>query len=177
MDPFLPYQLPVKGLGPGVHTYHFQVGADFFALFPNAPVADGAVAVTLTLDKRVSMLELTFAISGTVHTACDRCNAPIDLPISGEQHLLVKYSVEEQESDDVDVMYIHPEAPRLDVSGLVYEFVCLAIPLIKAYDCAAEDPPPCDQEMLNFLEAQEEPTPDEGNNPFRDALKNWKNNE
>lgn len=174
MDSLLPYQIPVKGLGPGVHTFEYLVDAAFFAAFPDASVREGQVEVVLTLDKRPNLLDLHFAISGTVHTDCDRCNAPIDLPIEGEQHLLVKYSVEDKEPEDADVMYLHPEAPKLDVSGLVYEFVTLAIPLIKTYDCESEDPQPCDQDMLAYLDQQDEPTPEEGDNPFREAFKNWK---
>ena len=47
------------------------------------------------------------------------------------------------------------------------------MPMIKVYDCQKDIPPPCDLEMLNYLEQQEPETNE--NNPFKEALKNLTN--
>ncbi|RQH21125.1 hypothetical protein D5R40_31635 [Okeania hirsuta] len=55
----------------------------------------------------------------------------------------------------------------MDVSKYVYEFICLAIPMIKTYDCQAEDERPCDDKMLGYLETQNEE--EQQDNPIWDA--------
>ena len=176
MDSLLPFSIPVKGLRAGHHAYEFVVDSSFFASFEDAPLSEAQVEVTLDLEKRTDMLELQFRFSGTVRSECDRCLATIDLPVEGENRLLVKYSWEEEESTDEDVVYIHPDTPKLQVAPFVYEFVILSLPLIKVYDCEEDEEPPCDWEMLDHLDRNEEPSEEEEDkgNPFKDALKGWK---
>lgn len=171
MNPLVPFVIPIRGLFPGLHDYTFEIDASFFEQFENAPVQDGDVEVRLALNKQTDMYVLHFEFEGTVKTDCDRCLAPINLPIEGAERLLVKFSLEET-SEEAEVIFIHPETPKLDVSKYVYEFISLAIPMIKTYDCQAEDERPCDDKMLGYLETQnEEEQPD---NPIWDALKKLK---
>jgi uncharacterized metal-binding protein YceD (DUF177 family) len=94
--------------------------------------------------------------------------------MTGENRLVVKYSREEKESEDADVIYIHPEVDKLNMAPFAYEYALLALPIIKVYDCEAEEEPPCDEEMLTYLDAQENGETDApADNPFRDALKDW----
>ena len=106
--------------------------------------------------------------SGTVKADCDRCLAKIDLPLSDQQRLLVKFSVE-QELEEAEVVYIHPETQQLNVSKYIYEFICLAMPMIKVYDCEEEENRPCNEEMLGYLDHEEEEKTD--SNPIWDELK------
>lgn len=154
MEGLVSYSLPVKGLHDGIHEFQFHVDDRFFSCFENAPVGTADIDLTLTLDKRPGMMVLEFDFAGTIATECDRCLAPIQLPIEDTQTLVVKYS-EEAEAEEADVIFIHPEASDLDVSRYVYEFIVLAIPMIRVYDCASEDPPVCNEEMLRLLEQQE----------------------
>ena len=72
------------------------------------------------------------------------------LEIPDSQRLLVKFSLEEQ-PEEAEVIYINPEAPQLNVAKYIYEYICLAIPLFKVYDCENDDPRPCNEEALRFL--------------------------
>ena len=154
-----------------MHDYTFDIDASFFEQFENAPVQDGNVEMRLELNKQSDMYVLQFEFEGTVNTDCDRCLAPIALPIEGAERLLVKFSLEET-SEEAEVIFIHPETPQLDVSKYVYEFICLAIPMIKTYDCEAEKKKPCDEKMLGYLESQQEE--EQQDNPIWDALKKLK---
>lgn len=151
MDGLVSYSLPVKGLYNGIHEFVFRVDGEFFSHFEHSPIKTADIELTLVLEKHPGMMTMTFDFSGTIDTECDRCLAPIHLPIEDHQVVLVKYS-EEEEQEDADVIFIHPETPQLDVSSFVYEFVVLSIPMIKIYDCEDEDPPVCDIEMLRLLE-------------------------
>ncbi len=175
MDSLLPYMIPVKGLSVGPHQYEFIADGSFFRSFEDSPIEEAQVKVELVLDKRPDMLVLEFSFAGYVASTCDRCLVGINLPVKGEQRVLVKYSWDKEESTDEDVVYIHPDSPKLQVAPFVYEFIVLSLPLIKVYECEADERPPCDQAMLSYLEEQEEEeNPDTPDNPFKEALKGWK---
>lgn len=174
METLLPFSIPVKGLRTGVHHYEFQIGRAFFAAFEASPIEEGELAVNLQFDKRPGLYILQFDIRGTVKTECDRCLASINLPIVDSQQLLVKFS-EEDEQEEADVIYIHAEATQLNVAQYIYEFIILAVPMIKVYDCESKEESPCDLEMLAYLEGENEDQ--EASNPVWDALKNFKKDE
>ena len=92
MDPLIAFSIPVRGLRDGIHQFDFQIDRSFFGQFESAPVQEGDVSLQLELIKRPGLYTLTFSFEGTVKTECDRCLAPIDLPIEGEQRLLIKVS-------------------------------------------------------------------------------------
>ncbi len=179
MDALIPYVIPVKGLRHGVHAFKFQIDDAFFKHFEESPVQQGQIEMTMTFDKRPDLIILEFDFEGTVKTECDRCLAPINLPIADTQRLMVKFS-EEEEPEDAEVVYMHPEAQQLNVARYVYEFICLAIPMIRVYDCQNDPDRPCNEDMLRYLDnaadTSEEANRDE-QNPFREALKKWKDND
>lgn len=172
------YSIPIKGIADGMHRFDYQIDRQFLQHFEESPIADAAVQVQLDLEKKPGLFVLHFAISGTVRTNCDRCLADIDLPISGQERLLVKISLEE-ESEDPEVAYLHPEATKLEVSSFIYEFVILTIPMIRTYACEAEENRPCNEELLDRLYEDEGSEESEENvsNPIWDELKNFKSNQ
>lgn len=174
MNPHIPYILPLKGLNDGHHHFEFDVDGCFFQAFEDSPVQEATVQMNVEMEKRPRILVLDFIFSGTIQSTCDRCLTPIDLPINGTYQLLVKYGEEEAESE-IDVVYISQETSKWNIAQFVYEYILLAVPLIKVYDCENDDNPPCDLELLDQLDnnshvAEELPKA----NPFEDALKNWK---
>lgn len=176
MDALIQYAIPVKGLRNGLHRYEFHIDRLFFVNFEGSPVEDSEIDLELSLDKRPDMLVLEFDFEGTVRTECDRCLAEINLPVSGNARLLVKYSLEE-EPEEVEVVYIHPETDHFNVAKYIYEYIVLSMPMIKVYDCEAEDPRPCNEEMLRYLASSSDPAqaPGEEENPIWDELKKLKN--
>ncbi len=178
MDPLITYSIPVKGLHNGIHQFEFQIDRLFFENFENSPIAESDILVKLEFDKRSDMYVLQFELEGTVRTQCDRCAADINLPIADSQRLLVKFSTEE-EPEEADVIFINPEAQQLNVAKYIYEYICLAVPLIRVYDCESDDPRPCNEEALNYLsnggQAGEPEEEEKEANPIWDELKKLSN--
>lgn len=167
MDPFVAYSIPIQGLKFGIHKYTYQLDRAFFRHFEDSPIEDGKVDVTLQLDKRSDMLLLDFTFSGYSHAECDRCTANIHLPLSGSRQLVVKYGDAEGEEED-EVVFISREASALKIATYVYEFVILALPITNTYDCENDPNPPCNRDVLKYLNNGT----DEGtSNPVWDALK------
>jgi hypothetical protein len=53
----------------------------------------------------------------------------------------------------------------------LYEFTVLALPITNTYDCQADATPPCNQEILKYLNQNPDDTP---TNPIWEALKGGK---
>lgn len=183
MDALVQFSLPVKGLRYGVYEYNFHIDRSFFACFEASPVEDGELDVHLRFDKQPGMFVLQLDINGRVVTECDRCLASIRLPISDQRKFVVKFSTE-AEMDDDDVVYIHPDTQKFDVAPYIYEYVVLAIPIVKTYDCENDPSVECnwafvEQYMAKQKETQALPADEEsrealtGNNALWEALKQW----
>lgn len=170
------FSIPIKGLKQEHYEFGFQINSSFFANFEDSPINESDISVYLDLDKRTGIMELFFDIVGTIKTDCDRCLTAINLPIECQEHLVVKYSEEEQEDTD-EVIYIHPESSVLNVAKYIYEYICLAVPFTKVYDCENDEVPPCDNEMLNRISgesylAPNAETEEKPENTLGDLLKN-----
>lgn len=152
------FSLPYIGMKDGVHQYRFTAGNDFFSNFENSPVNEGEFNIMLEVNKRAGMSELDFKIDGYVAATCDRCLAEIKLPVHSEYNILVK--VGNSVSDDDEVMYIKEDQSHLDLSQLVYEFICLSLPIVNIYDCDNELTRVCNDDVLNKLKNRTEETED-----------------
>ena len=170
MDPFLAYSIPVQGLKFGVHKYNYLLDRAFFRHFEGSPIEDGSVEVAVVLDKRSDMLLLDLSISGFCHAECDRCTAAIHLPVSGKRQLVIKYGEAEGEDED-EVVFISRDVSVLKIASYLYEFAILAMPITNTYDCENDPNPPCNRDVLKYLEDKNN---ERTTNPVWDALKNLK---
>ncbi len=150
-----PYILPISGLGQGIYEYDLIVDDEFLASFPDAPVQNANVALHLTVDRQQRQMTLEFDFSGTIRTECDRCLASVNFPIADQGELIVKFTPDaENMEEEGELVYLHPEASQFNVAPYAYEFVILAMPMIRTFDCRAGEPPyPCDEEMLDRIDA------------------------
>lgn len=167
--------IPISGLKIGSHAFDFQVDSTFFEHFPDSIVKEGSFEVHLDFEKRLDLYEMHFSFSGYTKAACDRCLTELNFPIKGENLLLVKFA--DELFEDVDVLYIPIKTEELNVAKYVYEYISLAIPYIKTYDCESEEEKPCDIEMLDFMnEENEAKETKDTDNPIWAGLKNIKFN-
>lgn len=162
------FSVPYKGLGNGVHHLKFTVDSEFFKEFEDSHIDNGNFEVEVELDKRHDHSVLLFDIKGKTRTSCDRCLSSIDLPMEGHFKLLLKFG--ENEGSDDEIMFIHPETSILNLSQVVYEYILLSMPIIKTYDCDLDEEPPCNFEVLDKLE-EEEDTDDSPSSNVWDSLK------
>ena len=153
------FSVPYKGLGNGIHHLKFFVDSNFFNEFEDAHLDNGSFEVNVELDKRFDHGELLFNILRTTRTSCDRCLSAINLPISGEYKLHVKHG--EKEGSNDEIMFIHPETSILNLAQVIYEFISLSVPIIKTYDCDLDEEPPCNFEVLNRLNGDDDKNSEE----------------
>jgi uncharacterized protein len=171
METLREYEIAVSGLKDGQHEFHYEIDWRFFAHFEESQVKQGRFDVDVLLDKQPDHWLVTFDISGAMDTECDRCMAPIGLPVSGRHHLIVQYHGSDtvvMDDNDSDLIYVPQDIHTWSIAELIHEFVQLSIPVQRVYACREEASPPCDDEALQRL--SDEATPGSAN-PLKDALK------
>jgi uncharacterized metal-binding protein YceD (DUF177 family) len=172
MNAFAAYSIPIQGLKVGIHHFTFEIDSAFFRHFEDSPVQDGEIQFDLQLDKRPDMLILDFGLKGFVKAECDRCTALIDLPLEDERQLIVKYGEADGDEED-EVVFIHNEASEFNVAKYLYEFTVLALPITNTYDCQNDPNPPCNFEVLKYLNNGAD---EQKSNSVWDALKGISDN-
>lgn len=172
MNAFAAYSIPIQGLKVGIHHFKFTIDSAFFRHFEDSPVAKAEIQFDLQFDKRSDMLILDFELEGFVNAECDRCTAVIDLPLNDERQLIVKYGEANGEDDD-EVVFIGREVSEFNVAKYLYEFTVLALPITNTYDCGNDPNPPCNFEILKYLDENKTATKPDS---VWDALKGLSNN-
>ncbi|HLF65256.1 MAG TPA: DUF177 domain-containing protein [Saprospiraceae bacterium] len=155
MEALAAYVIPVSSLRSGRNELDFKVDWRFFRYFEVSPVQQGSFDITVFFDKYTDHWHLYFDVRGQMDTECDRCLAPISLPVSGNYELFVKFDVEKKDVErSAEIIYVSRETRQLDIAQFIYEFIVLSIPVKRSYDCENETNPPCDKEMVARLERQ-----------------------
>ena len=97
--------IPFSGLKNGAHQFSFDIDAKFFEQFEKSIIQEAKVHIDIDFLKKENMLLLDFSINGVVLGECDRCTENVDIPISGEEHLIVRFGEESfEETDEIKVI-------------------------------------------------------------------------
>ena len=172
MDALAPFRIPLSALKADSASYEWDLGPDFFTLFDQEhQPPNGWFSVQLDMEHTGGVTVLQFWVEGNLDTICDRCTAPIAMPLENEYELLVKFGDPAESTDEVIVL--DPEAPELNIGQVVYDFILLSVPIShRIPDCETLDPPPCDMSIVRYLSENQiiESPPEEGN-PLWDDLK------
>jgi uncharacterized protein len=169
MSAITPYSIPISGLKAGIHRFEYALDKHFFDLFEGSPIDDAEVLYQVTLDKRHDMLLFELELTGFLRTNCDRCTAPIHLPLQDSRSLVVKFGEAEGEAAD-EVVFIHRDSYAFNLASTLYEFAVLSLPMVNVYDCELDTPRPCNQDILDKLRESAESS----DNPLWDALNDLK---
>lgn len=121
------FLIPFAGLKQGKHQFEFEINKAFFDDFGFDEYNDVNIKVNLVLEKKITMLELTFKHKGTVNVPCDITNEDFDLPVKGKLNLIVKFGDEFNNDHDEILVLPHGEF-QVDVSQYIYEMIVLSVP-------------------------------------------------
>ncbi len=171
------YRIPFTGLKIGKHSFDFDLDESFFKEFEYSLVQNGKLQVSLELDKQETMMLLHFQIKGEIFQSCDLCLSDYPTKVELTEHEIVKFSNDDLLEDNTEeIILLNRNEHELDVSGLIYEYIMLAVPLFKR--CEEEGNTQwCDQEMIEKLKSLSVPEPENEDtaDPRWEALRNIKN--
>lgn len=128
MGKFTEYKLPLKSMPVGTHSFEYQLGKPFFSNMENNDVRDADIKVALTVVHKNDFYDLSFAITGEIIVACDRCLDDLPLPVDTTYHIAVKYG-EEYSDDSDDFLEIPYSDNDINVAYMIHDTVALAIPI------------------------------------------------
>ncbi|HEY0667827.1 MAG TPA: DUF177 domain-containing protein [Sphingobacteriaceae bacterium] len=151
MKPLQQYHIPFTGLKFGKHQFDFEVDEAFFSEFEYSLVKNGALKISLEMDKQETMLILQFEISGQIFLNCDKCLADFPSDVNITERQIVKFSNDANLEDNTDeIIILNRNEHEIDVSGLIYEYINLAVPFVSRCDDEGNTPW-CDNEMIRKL--------------------------
>jgi uncharacterized protein len=145
------FVIPFKGLKVGRHDFVFDIDDKFFDGYEGSEITKGNVQAEVILEKKTTMLELYFSLSGKVMVTCDRCLDEFEMPIEFESELFVKFGDVTEEQTDEIIVLSHNEF-EIDVAQYIYEFVHLSLPYKRVHPDDSDGNTMCNKEMLQKLE-------------------------
>lgn len=148
------YEIAWQGLKPGPHTYVYDIDDRFMQEkgFEDESFKNWKAQITLGFDKHENFFMLHFDINGTVTTPCDRCGDDFDMRLWDEFDLIIKLTNDENAVvEDDDVVFIPWSETVIDVSGWLYEFLLLSVPLQHVHPDSAAGVSGCNPEALKLL--------------------------
>jgi len=169
------FVIPFKGLGVGKHDFEYDIDDAFFDGFEGSEITRGNVHVEVELEKKATMLEFYFGLSGTVTVLCDRCLDDLQMDIDYESELFVKFGDETEEQSDEIIVLSHKEF-ELDIAQFIYEFAHLSLPIKRVHPDDKKGKSTCNQEMLKKLDQYLVREDNDSTDPRWDNLKNLLNN-
>ena len=128
MGKFDLYKVELKNLPPGVHEYEYFLENKFFVDIDGDEVQKGKVKVNLTVKRTSMVFDMNFQLEGIVYVPCDRCLDDMELPVSTQNKLVVKFGKEYAEESE-EIVIIPEEEGEINLAWFIYEFIALAIPM------------------------------------------------
>ena len=143
------FTIPFVGLKTGKHHFEYKVEQTFFEHFEYEDFNDVSINVKLELEKKSTLLELHFEISGFVNVNCDLTNEPYNQAIENEFDLVVNFG-DEYNDENIDILILPHGTYEVNIQQYIYELIILAVP-IKRMHPGVEDGT-LDSEILERLE-------------------------
>ena len=163
--------IPLNGLAAGITEFFWQADKEFFDSFENSEILDAHLDADVRVEKSGRYIGVDCDVRGEVTVECDRCLDELGMPIDVEIKLSVKYgneeSSEEPQQGEREVIFIPETDAEMDMSQIIYDYVCLSLPMQRTHDDGE-----CNPEVMKMYGAPEESEikEEEGENPFS-ALK------
>ncbi len=127
MKPLKAYSIPFVGLKQGKHLFEYNIDNTFFQHFEYTEFTTVNVNVALTLNKKTTLLELHFNITGNVGVNCHISNEPYQQKIKNQLNLVVKFGAAYND-ENLDILILPHAEHQVNVQQYIYELIVLAVP-------------------------------------------------
>ncbi len=121
------FTIQFVGLKVGKHHFDYQIDKKFFEYFNFEDFNDSNIKAEVVLDKKPTLLEFEFKISGTINVNCDLSNEPYDQKIKGSLQLVVKFGQEFNDENE-DILIIPHGEYEINIAQYIYELIVLSVP-------------------------------------------------
>ncbi|WP_417855938.1 YceD family protein [Xanthomarina gelatinilytica] len=143
------FTIPFVGLKLGKHHFEYQINNTFFEHFEYEEFNSSSVNVDVLFDKKTTLFELHFEISGTVNINCDLTNEAYNQEISSQFDIVVKFG-EELNNEEIDILILPHGEYEINIQQYIYEFIVLSVPTKRVHPGVKDGT--LDSEILKKLE-------------------------
>ncbi|WP_242083457.1 YceD family protein [Aestuariivivens sediminis] len=126
------FTIPFVGLKNGTHLFEYKIDKAFFEHFEYEDFNDVNIKVNVILNKKTTLLELHFEVSGNVNINCDVTNEPYDQDINTSFDLVVKFG-NEFDDEHIDILIIPHGEYEINIQQYIYELIVLAVPIKRIH--------------------------------------------
>lgn len=138
------FDIDLKGMAVDELHYSYNLDNEFFSDVESKEVSGGDVKAEVNIRKRSHSFDVTIDVDGTVVVACDRCLDDMELHVDASDRLVVKWGDKDNYEDEI--IEISEAKGILNVGWLIYESICLAIPMTHVHEEGQ-----CNEEMADKL--------------------------
>jgi uncharacterized metal-binding protein YceD (DUF177 family) len=143
------FVIQFTGLKQGTHNFEYRIDNKFFEHFEYDEFNDAVLEVTVNFNKKTTLLELHFDVSGAVNVNCDLTNEPYDQPVQNNFDLVVKFGNEYNDENEEILIIPHSEY-EINIAQYIYELIVLGVPQKRVHPGVLDGT--LDSEILKKLE-------------------------
>ena len=132
MKPLKEFTIPFVGLKVGKHYFEYKVKQAFFEHFEYNDFNKVNITVAVELEKKTTLLELHFKISGWVNLNCDLTNEPYNQVVEDEFDLVVKFG-DEYNDENIDILILPYGTYEINIQQYIYELIILGVPIKRIH--------------------------------------------
>ena len=147
--------IPLNGLAVGKNEFFIRAGKDFFESFENEEILDADLQIRILVEKSGRYVGVDCDVEGTITVECDRCLDPLEMPVDEQVRLSVKFGEEENaetgQDSEREVVFVKEDDAELDMSQIVYDYACLALPMQRMHEDGG-----CNPDVMKYYGGVEE---------------------
>ena len=132
MKPLKEFTIPFVGLKTGKHLFGYIIDQAFFEYFEYEEFNNVNIDVNVELEKKTTLLELHFKVSGWVNVNCDLTNEPYNQDIENEFDLVVNFG-DEYNDENIDILIVPHGTYEVSIQQYIYELIVLAVPIKRIH--------------------------------------------
>jgi uncharacterized protein len=171
-------KIPFVGLKLGKHTFTFLIENSFFDTLgiqvTDLLVSRGNLEALIVFDKQQeNIFHLDIKVEGNLVLNCERCLDDFEYELKFTERQWVK--IGDADFDDPDILTLPKNEFQLDVGPLLYEFISLAVPLIRMHPRNSAGDRTCSNETSEVIKSFEYLDSSKSTDPRWEVLNNLKN--
>jgi len=165
-----PYLIPFAGLKNGEHTFDYVIDDIFFKERAYSEIQHAKVTTNVKLSKETNILVFDIKMEGTINVMCDRCGDNFDLPVWGENKLVISLTNDKFENES-DILALPIDSSEINISQSLYEYVSVLLPQRRIHPNKEGATNGCNPEALKMLGKLSKEEQENKTNPIWEELK------
>lgn len=166
-----PYLIPFGGLRNGEYTFNYVIEDSFFKEREYSEVQRAHIKTNVVLMKEPHLLIFKIKMEGVIHVMCDRCGDYFDMPVWGENKLIVSLTNDRFEDED-DIISIPIDSFEIDLTEHLYQYVATLLPQRRVHPDNPDGTSACNPIALKKLREFSAEEQKKKVNPIWEELRN-----